>query len=107
MDPTLRQQVSELRRSELLAEAGERRLASQFRQAGLWRLYVARLLLQWSASLSGESRAAASWAPEACSASVRCTHNRFAGQLVHSICPHDELVSLGVPVNASRCPIVA
>lgn len=52
MDPTPRQQLGELRRLYLLAEADERRRAAQVQQARHMRLLLGRFFLAWGRSLT-------------------------------------------------------
>src|ERR1700712_3091118 len=98
MDSTLRQQVSELHRSELLTEAVERRMASQFPRPRAARFYVAQLLLRWGASLSGDSRPTPPSSPNGCQPRLRC--NGIAVYLAHPSSGPDGLVSLTSP-----CPV--
>lgn len=98
MDSSLRQQVGELHRSELLAEAEERRIAAQFPQARAARWYVAQLLLRWGASLSDDSRPSALSSPIGCRPRLRCK-----GTVVHFAHPGsgpDGLIRL-----APQCPV--
>lgn len=102
MDPTQWQQVGEVRRREMLSEADDRRVASQFRQSGSPARLMTRLLLTLRASLPATSPGTRAALPRATTGPLVHPHDLLPCAFAHPPCTLGGTSST-VPQSHVRC----